>query len=49
MVAPYGLTWEELDPNENSGESYLYEGNKDETQEANIDLDESRLFLTIKE
>ncbi|EHQ91020.1 hypothetical protein [Desulfosporosinus youngiae] len=50
--APYGLTWEEMDPDENSGD--LYKGrrenmDKDETEEVNIDLDESGLFLMIKE
>jgi hypothetical protein len=52
--APYGLIWEEMDSNEYSDESYLYEGrldnmDKDETEELNTDLDESGLFLTIKE
>ncbi len=52
--APYGLTWEEMDLNENSDEIYSYGGrlenmDKDETEEAIIDLDESKLFFTIKE
>lgn len=52
--APYGLTGEEMDSNEDLDESYLYEGRlenmvRDETEESNIDSDQSGLFLTIKE
>ena len=53
--APYGVTWEEMDSVEGcSGERHLFEDRSDhnemdETVEANIDSDESGLFLKIKE
>lgn len=50
--APYGVTWEAMDSNENRDESYIYEGrlenmDVDETEEADRDFDGSGSFLKI--